>query len=103
MINNIFLKQIEKYNPNNIEGIKNSMKEVLQDIILSGLGKSDFFKKAVFYGGTSLRIFRNLPRFSEDLDFTLIDKLDENVHRIGNAWKCRYKDASELVYVEFYE
>ena len=73
MINNVFLKQIEKYNPNNIEGIKNSMKEVLQDIILSGLGKSDFFKKAVFYGGTSLRIFRNLPRFSEDLDFTLIE------------------------------
>ncbi len=73
MINNVFLNQVKKYKPNTITDIKNAMKEVLQDIILSGLGKSDFFKYAVFYGGTSLRIFRNLPRFSEDLDFTLIN------------------------------
>ena len=73
MINDIFLNQITKYNPTNIDEIKNSMKEVLQDIILSGFGKTDFFKYAVFYGGTSLRIFRNLPRFSEDLDFTLLE------------------------------
>ena len=51
------------------------MREVLQDIILVAIGKSDFFNSCVFYGGTSLRIFRELPRFSEDLDFTLfIDK-----------------------------
>ena len=73
MINDIFLNQIKKYNPTNIDEIKNAMKEVLQDIILSGLGKTDFFKYAVFYGGTSLRIFRKLPRFSEDLDFTLLE------------------------------
>ncbi|MBQ9520753.1 MAG: nucleotidyl transferase AbiEii/AbiGii toxin family protein [Acholeplasmatales bacterium] len=72
MINDSFLSQIKKYNPNTVLDIKNAMKEVLQDIILSGLAKSDFFKKAIFYGGTSLRIFRDLPRFSEDLDFTLI-------------------------------
>lgn len=74
MINNIFLNQIKKYKPLNINQIKNAMKEVLQDIILSGLAKTDFFKYAVFYGGTSLRIFRGLPRFSEDLDFTLIEQ-----------------------------
>ena len=74
MINASLLNQINKYNPNTIIDIKNTMKEVLQDIILSGLAKSDFFKKAVFYGGTSLRIFRGLPRFSEDLDFALLDK-----------------------------
>lgn len=73
MINDSFLNQIKKYNPNTVLDIKNAMKEVLQDIILSGLAKSDFFKKAIFYGGTSLRIFRDLPRFSEDLDFTLIE------------------------------
>ena len=73
MINASFLNQIKKYKPNNVLDIKNTMKEVLQDIILYGLAKSDFFKKSVFYGGTSLRIFRGLPRFSEDLDFTLIE------------------------------
>lgn len=76
MNNNIFYEQLKKYNPSNIEEIKNAMKEVLQNIILCGLAKSDFFKYAVFYGGTSLRILRNLPRFSEDLDFTLIDSKD---------------------------
>ena len=75
MINDFFLNRIKKYNPNSITEIKNAMREVLQDIILVAIGKSDFFNSCVFYGGTSLRIFRELPRFSEDLDFTLfIDK-----------------------------
>ncbi len=79
MINDVFLSQIKKYNPQNINEIKNAMKETLQDIILVGLGKSDFFKYISFYGGTSLRMFRELPRFSEDLDFTFIeDNIDFN-------------------------
>ena len=73
MINDIFYNQIKKYNPSSIDAIKNAMKETLQNIILVGISKSDFFKYCAFYGGTSLRIFRNLPRFSEDLDFTLIE------------------------------
>lgn len=77
MINQIILNQIEKFNPTNIDEIKNSMKEVLQNIILTGLGKTDFFNNAVFYGGTSLRIFRNLSRFSEDLDFTLTSSVSD--------------------------
>lgn len=51
---------------------KNAVKEVLQEILLCGLSRADFFKEAVFYGGTSLRIFNNLNRFSEDLDFSLL-------------------------------
>lgn len=74
MLNNVFLEQIKRFDPKNIIEIKNAMKEVLQDIILVGLAKTDFFKYAAFYGGTSLRIFRALPRFSEDLDFTLVTK-----------------------------
>ena len=77
MINKVFLEQLKKYNPENIIEIKNAMKEALQNIILCGLSKSDFFKYAVFYGGTSLRIFRNLPRFSEDLDFTLLEPMND--------------------------
>ena len=36
-----------------------------------------FFDVAAFYGGTALRIFYGLDRFSEDLDFALV-KPDKN-------------------------
>jgi predicted nucleotidyltransferase component of viral defense system len=44
----------------------------MQEIALAGLSRSGFFEKAAFYGGTALRIFHKLPRFSEDLDFSLL-------------------------------
>ena len=47
------------------------MKEIMQEIVLCGLSRAGFFKKAAFYGGTALRIFYGLDRFSEDLDFSL--------------------------------
>ncbi len=37
-----------------------------------GLWRSKFYEHASFYGGTALRIFHGLPRFSEDLDFSLL-------------------------------
>ncbi|MBO4716363.1 MAG: nucleotidyl transferase AbiEii/AbiGii toxin family protein [Spirochaetales bacterium] len=43
----------------------------IQEIVLCGLSRAGFFRKAAFYGGTALRIFHNLDRFSEDLDFSL--------------------------------
>ena len=49
-----------------------AVKEVLQELILAALSTTDFFSKAAFYGGTALRIFYGLRRFSEDLDFTMI-------------------------------
>ena len=51
---------------------KNAMKEIIQEIILCSLSRTDFFKHAAFYGGTALRIFYGLDRFSEDLDFSLL-------------------------------
>ena len=42
-----------------------------QEIALAALGRTDFFQKAAFQGGTCLRIFHSLNRFSEDLDFAL--------------------------------
>ncbi|XHR96177.1 nucleotidyl transferase AbiEii/AbiGii toxin family protein [Mucilaginibacter sp. UC70_90] len=44
----------------------------MQEITLAGLNRSGFFEKAAFYGGTALRIFYGLDRFSEDLDFSLL-------------------------------
>ncbi len=49
-------------------------KEVLQKIILNGLSRGQFFKKAAFHGGTALRILHGLGRYSEDLDFTLFER-----------------------------
>ena len=48
-----------------------ALREILQDLILAALGRTGFFCKAAFHGGTHLRIFHGLKRFSEDLDFAL--------------------------------
>ena len=50
----------------------NALREVMQEIALAGLQRAGFFEKAAFYGGTCLRIFHGLPRYSEDLDFSLL-------------------------------
>lgn len=76
-MNNILSQMLYKYQINNIEDKKNAIKEIVQEIVLCGLSRSDFFEKVAFYGGTALRIFYGLDRFSEDLDFSLITK-DEN-------------------------
>ena len=68
---------IKLYNPKNINEMKLALKEVAQNIVLIGLSRANFFSKASFYGGTALRIFYGLNRYSEDLDFTL-NKVDES-------------------------
>lgn len=68
----IIQQMINKYNPKTLEDKKNAIKEVLQEVVLAGLSKTDFFTHAAFYGGTALRIFYGMDRFSEDLDFSLL-------------------------------
>jgi len=51
---------------------ENALHEVMQQIALAGLSRGGFFEKAAFYGGTCLRLLHDLPRFSEDLDFSLL-------------------------------
>lgn len=65
-------QMLKSYNTQTVYDKKNAMKEVMQEIVLCGLSRAGFFKKAAFYGGTALRIFYGLDRFSEDLDFSLI-------------------------------
>ena len=55
----------------------NVEQEVMQHIALAGLHRGGFFQHAAFYGGTCLRLFHNLPRYSEDMDFSLIEKRDD--------------------------
>ncbi len=70
-------KMVERYQCNNVEEMKNAVKEVMQELVLCALSRAGFFDRTAFYGGTALRIFHGLERFSEDLDFTLKVK-DEN-------------------------
>lgn len=65
---------IAEYNPRNEEETLAAMREIMQEIALAALSRTDFFKKAAFYGGTALRIFHGLDRYSEDLDFSLLEK-----------------------------
>ena len=69
-------KMLEKYDLSSADGSYDALREVLQEIVLLGLYDAGFFKHAAFYGGTALRILHQLPRFSEDLDFSLM-KADE--------------------------
>lgn len=62
---------ISEYNPKNEEEILDALREIMQEITLAALSRTDFFEKVGFYGGTALRIFYGLDRFSEDLDFHL--------------------------------
>lgn len=50
------------------------VREFLQTLILKTLSDKNAFTSLVFVGGTALRIVHNLNRFSEELDFSLLEK-----------------------------
>ena len=49
-----------------------AIREIIQELVIYGLSSAGFFNKVAFTGGTALRIFHNLKRYSEDLDFMLM-------------------------------
>ncbi len=71
MTANIISANPENLSQTSIEAVKNEIKERIQEIVLASLSETGFFKNAAFNGGTALRIFHGLDRFSEDLDFSL--------------------------------
>ena len=64
---------IAEYNPQNTDEVLSALREIMQEVALAGLSRTNFFEKAAFYGGTALRIFYGLDRFSKDLDFSLLE------------------------------
>jgi len=83
------------------------LREYLQTIILDGIYKSDFAKYMFFVGGTALRFFYNLPRFSEDLDFNtpylennsfkgILDRVEKNLSLEGFSSGISYKKRANL-------
>ena len=74
------------------------VREYLQARVLEGLQRAGAFSTWAFLGGTALRFLYRLPRFSEDLDFSLIDtgspadpteeEFDRFVHRVRNTFEA---------------
>lgn len=71
-MNTMIEQMLQMYDVENLFDKRNAIKEIMQEIVLCGLSRAGFFKEAAFYGGTALRIFYGLDRFSEDLDFSLM-------------------------------
>ncbi len=72
MSNTVFDQMMARYTLQTDSDRQNALHEVMQQITLAGLHRGGFFTRAAFYGGTCLRIFHSFPRFSEDLDFSLL-------------------------------
>lgn len=83
---------IAEYNPQNEEEILSSLREIMQEITLAGLSRTDFFEQTAFYGGTALRIFYGLDRYSDDLDFSLLKPdLDFSIEPYFKAIQDEFK------------
>ncbi|EGN56326.1 hypothetical protein PRBRB14_07180 [Hallella multisaccharivorax DSM 17128] len=72
MSNNLYEQMLSAYDMTTEQQQRNAIFEANQQVILAGLADGGFFNHAAFYGGTCLRIFHGLQRFSEDMDFSLL-------------------------------
>jgi predicted nucleotidyltransferase component of viral defense system len=96
-------ERLNKYNIDTKNEFKNELREITQELVIAGLSKTNFFQKAVFHGGTSLRLLHRVNRYSEDLDFTL-EKKDEkfswnpyllNIQKFVNQFGCQLEVADK--------
>ena len=96
-------RRLEEYRCTSADEEMNAIREMLQEMVLAGLSRTDFFVKAAFHGGTQLRIFEGVRRFSEDLDFALVsqdlsftllsylEKVSEELSAVGVTMEVRDK------------
>lgn len=86
---------------------RNILHEFLQMEILRSLSTTKGGQSVSFLGGTALRFAHNISRFSEDLDFDLVDKkkfdlesfskeLFTSLDRKGYAIECRAKTTANI-------
>lgn len=111
-MNDIFNEMLSQYDLTSSENKRNALYEVMQQVVLSGLYRGGFFKEAAFYGGTCLRIFHGLRRYSEDMDFSLLRKnpefnleayfpaIIEEAHILGREVTIKKKDKKNFGKVE---
>ena len=69
----LYDSMVESYAPKTAAERFAVQQEVMQLIALAGLARGGFFEKAAFYGGTCLHLFYGMERFSEDMDFSLLE------------------------------
>jgi hypothetical protein len=70
----------------------NLLREYIQFKVLRSLHESEAFVNLAFVGGTALRFLFNLPRFSEDLDFSV----EEKENYCPEKWMRKVKRDLEL-------
>lgn len=70
----VFDSMMSSFSVNTDADYRNALHEIMQKVTLAALYRSDFFKRSAFYGGTCLHLFHGLPRFSEDMDFSLLQE-----------------------------
>jgi predicted nucleotidyltransferase component of viral defense system len=107
VMNEAVAQLLSRYRPVTTQDYKQALREILQDVALLGLWRSNFFDRAAFYGGTALRILYGLDRFSEDLDFSLLTpdpdfdlsrytaSLEREVRAFGFDVTCEVRAAGE--------
>jgi len=112
MINPIFSNLISRYELRTKEDHANALREIMQQIALAGLYRGGFFDRTAFYGGTCLRMFYGLHRFSEDMDFSLLqpddhfrlenyfDPIVDEFKALGRAVTITKKDKKTLTNVK---
>ncbi len=105
-------QMLSRYSIDRDDDYHNALREILQEIALAGLYRGGFFDKAAFYGGTCLRIFYGLERFSEDLDFSLLEvdeafklepyfqSITEEFESLGIAIEISQKQKSKISSIE---
>jgi hypothetical protein len=73
----------------------NLLREYVQELILRSFHESEAATALVFVGGTALRMLHNLPRFSEDLDFSMTEPATYD----PSGWLAKLK--RDLTYAGF--
>lgn len=79
----------------------NVMREYLQVYALRVLFEKGHFTKVAFVGGTALRFIQNLPRFSEDIDFSLTNKAGYDFEEMLNDIKRAFISANYSIAVKY--
>ena len=100
-------RMLGKYDIKSVDKAIHALKEVIQEVVLQILSQTDFFQHAAFYGGTALRIFYGLNRFSEDMDFSLqslepdfslqkhLPVLEQGLHSFGFTMQAQEKQKQQ--------
>jgi len=93
MLDKILSAKFREYSPSNLVEQNNVLQELMQHYVLASLARAGLFSKAIFHGGTCLRIINGINRFSEDLDFLL--KLPDPGFRWQNYLRFVQRDCEQ--------